>query len=294
MSTVAVTFELPFYLRLDSPFSIDYELVCRENRLPELMGSTIRISISPRAAADIDRSDWPKVRSTVVVSADTPTPLPYEAVSHFAIQNCLDILNSLITSYQATTGEVSNAGFIVPLGTADMQLFAEIRVDGRDVRDRWPSHNINTMPLSQSEVDEITGYLSAQHSLPLSRVFLVDATLSLERGQYPVAVLLAAGAVDLRITQVVRVQLRAAGWSDSKIGSFEGLTLGKKLWKPMGDPQSVETYFHAVGGFPSVLSRAVADLVPLRNLVAHHGHLATHEEAKGAVAIARDFLRLVS
>ena len=72
----------------------------------------------------------------------------------FAIRNCLEILNRVIASYQATTGEVIDAGFIFPMGTSDMQLFAEIRVNGEDIRDRWPSLRFDTSPLSLGEVDE--------------------------------------------------------------------------------------------------------------------------------------------
>jgi hypothetical protein len=294
MPTVEVTIDLPFFLRLEDTFTVKYEEVCQESQSPELVGQDIQMTFARSPAGSIDKSKWPKERSTVAVKVDTPTQLTSDCVNTFAIWNCLEIVNRVITSYQATTGEVSNAGFIFSLGTSDMQLFADIRVNGQDIRDRWPSYNINTFPLPEDKVVDFERYLTGQAGLPLSRLFLTSAILSLERGQYPLAVLQGATAVELRITQVIRGKLQAAGWSDQAIEPYERRSLGAKLQIPQTDPRSLETYFSGVSGFPDVYKK-VRDYLPwLRNRVAHRGYLASHREAIRAVEIASEFLKIVN
>ena len=290
--------------------TLRYEAVCKESQVPELMGQDVQITFSRRPAGAIDKSDPeelgeiftilgfhgspPRERTTVSLKAETPSDLSEESVNTFAIRNCLNILNRIIASYQATTGEVSNAGFIVPLGTSDMQLFAEIRVNGEDIRDRWPSHNICTAPLSRDQITEFEGYLTGQEDLPLSRLFLTNAILSLEQGQYPLAVLQAATAVELRLTQVIRKKLALREWPAEAIEPYERLTLGQKLRLPRTDPRSLKFHVGRVAGFSRLHNQVDQELTKLRNDVAHRGFLASHEEAKRAVEIARGFLRMVS
>lgn len=288
MSTVEVSISLPFLLRMESSVRVPYEIVCQESRVRDLIGKQVQISFSRIPAGSIDKSDWPpKERSTVAIKVECGSDLSSESVNRFALRNCAEILNRLIICYQATTGEVSNAGFIVPMGTADMQLFAEIRLNGQDIRDRWPSHGINTLSLPPSAVQVFAAYLSGHESLPLPKVLLVNATLSLESGQYSLAVLQGAAAVELRLAQVVRGKLEAAGWSDAAIRPCEQMTLGGKLGISATDPRSVETYF------PGASNEVASELVALRNRVAHRGHLATHEEGIRAMTIARRFLDVV-
>ena len=220
--TIEVTIDLPFYLRAEDPLTVLYEEVCQEAQLPELAGHNLEITFSRIPAGPIDKSDWPtKERTKISIKVETPTNLSETSSGTFAIRNCLEILNKVITSYQATTGEVSNAGFIFPLGTSDMQLFADIRVNGQDIRDRWPSHSVNTFPLSADQVNELKRYLISQDELPLSRLFLTNSILSLERGQNSLAVLQAATAVELRMTQHMVGKLSTTGWSTKKITNYE-------------------------------------------------------------------------
>jgi len=294
MPTVKVTIDLPFFLRLEDSISVSYDEVCKESCIPELSGQNIQITFSRRPARPIDKSDWPHEQTTVTITVQTPKQLPDDSVNTFAIQNCLEILNRVVTSYQATTGEVCNAGLIFPLGTSDIQLFADIHVNGQNIRDRWPSHNINTFSLPNDKIREFKHYLTGQHNLPLSGLFLTNAILSLERGQYPLAVLQGATAVELRVTQFIRSKLKATGWSEEAIGPYERKALGGKLQIPQTDPRSLETYFNGVGGFADVYKKVRDDLTPLRNRVVHRGYLASHQEAKRAVGIVRDFLAIVN
>ncbi len=297
MSLIEVTFDLPFYLRVENAFVVLYEKVCREAQVPELVGRTLEITFSNRDAGKINRMSRPKVqydRTTVSIKVETSSNLLEDSVGRFAIQNCLEILNRVIVSYQATTGEVANAGFIQPLGTSDIQLFAEIRVNGKDFRDRWPGHSLNTFPLSADQSSEFQRYLVGQQDLPLDRLFLTNAALSLEQGQYPMAVLQAATAVELKVTQVVSQKLKAAGWSDQAIAPYERMTLGQKLQIPQSDPRSLGTYFNTVSEFPTTYKQVKDDLTPLRNRVAHRGHMASQEEAKQAVSMVRKFLSTLS
>jgi len=293
MPTVEVIIDLPFFLRLEGSFTVQYKEVCQESQLPELMGQDVQMMFERRPAGSIDKSDWPKERSTVAVRVETPTQLSNDSVNTFAIRNCLEILNKVILSYYSTTGEVSNAGFITPLGTSYMQLFAEIRVDGKDFRDRWPSQSINTFPLQRDQIEKFTAFLTGKEEWP-ARLFLTSAILSLEQGQYSLAVLQAATSVELRITQVIRKKLAAAGWSNKAIKPYKRKTLGAKLDIPKTDPRSLETHYGQVPEFPKLYQRLKEDLNKPRNHLIHNGHLASHEHAKKAVEVARDFLKIVN
>jgi len=294
MPTIEVAIELPFYLRVEDVMTVRYEQVCKEAQLPELVGQDLEITTSRRCAGQINKMSQPQVqyeRTTVGIKVGTHSNLSQESVSTFAISNCLEILNHLIASYQATTGEVSNAGFIEPLGTSDMQLFAEIRVNGKDFRDRWPGHSLNTFPLSADQGTEFKLYLASQHDLPLSKLFLTSATLSLERGQYSLAISQAATAVELRMTQYVVDKLTGAGWSAQKIKDYEEKTLGQKLRFDQADLRSLEKHFGSVANFSSLHACLKNWFTPLRNKVIHRGHLASHKEAIEAIKVAREFLK---
>lgn len=294
MSSVEVTIDLPFFLRLEDPLTVGYEQVCQASQLPGLVGQDVQITFSRTPAGAIDKSEWPlKERSAVAIRLETATPISSDSVNTFAIRNCLEILNRIILSYLATTGEASNAGFITSLGTSYMQLFAEIKVDDEDFRDRWPSQSLNTFPLETGQVQKFTAFLLSKEEWPV-RLFHTNAVLSLEQGQYSLAVLQAAMAVELRLTQVISHKLREAGWSDQAIEPYEREFISRKLQMPRTDPRSLETYYHDANRFDSVYKRVRDDLVPLRNRVAHRGHLPGHQDAIEAVKAAREFLRIVS
>jgi len=298
VSTIEVTVNLPFFLRLEGPFTVRYEEICREAQLPELVGQDIKVTFSRRPVGSIDRSDGPvkvKERTTVAIKVQTPTQLSDDSPSTFAIRNCLEILNHVILSYYSTTGEISNAGFITPLGTSDMQLFAEIRVDGKDIRDRWPSQSINTCPLQRDQITKFTAFLTGKEKWLLVRLFLTNAILSLEQGQCSLAVLQAATAVELRTTQYVTSKLKTAGWNSGKIRGYEDKTLGQKLRRyAQPDLRSLETHFGGNTNFSSLHHQLKCWFTRLRNNVTHRGHLASHQEAKRAVKMAREFLKIVN
>jgi len=285
LKALEVSIDLPFLIRLETPVSIWYETICHENQIPDLLGKQVGISFQKVATDADDRTGWPSERTKVTIRVEAPEEWSDELTGRFAIRNCLDILNRVITSYQAATGEVSNAGFISPLGTSDMQLFADIKVNGLDVRDRWPSRGINAFPLKTDEVSEFGRYLSGELPFPMARLLFVNAITSLERGQYSLAVLQAAIAVELRLAEFIRAKLRAAGWSNPAIQPFEQMTLGGKLNLAPTDPRSVETYL------PGIRTPVLSELLPLRNDVVHRAHLATHEEGERAVSVANGFLR---
>ena len=297
MDNIEVMIDLPFYLRLEKTKIVRYEDVCREAPLPELAGHKVRITFVRRKVI-IDNSDWLSERTTVAIKIKTGGNLSEKAVNRFAIRNCLEILNRVITSYHAATGNISNAGYILPLGTSDMQLFARISVNNKNVRDRWPGHSQNTFPLSNGETKRFRQYLTGQDELPLSQLTLMNSMLSLERGQYSLAVLQAAIAVELRTTQAVSKRLKALGWSKVAIQRYEDLTLGQKLNIPRTDTRSLETYFHTTRGFdslyPELKGKGKDKLNNLRNRVAHDGYIPSREEAINAVEKARKFLVIVN
>lgn len=293
MHKITVTIDLPFFLRLEKPLTIPYEKVCRESQLSELKGRKIHIAFSRSPADDIDKSEIMKDRSTIAIKVNTPKKLSNESIDIFAISNCREIINNVITSYQATTKQVSNVGCICPLGTSDMQLFAEIMVDGHDFRDRWPSHNINTIPLQLDQVKKFKRYLNGREDLPLSDLIFTNARISLEQGQYSLAVLQAATAIELRLTQVIHKKLISRRWPNEAIEPYEKLTLGQKLRIQKKDPRSLKYHYGKVVGFSDLFKKLDSEITPLRNKVVHKGYLASHDETIQAVKLANEFLKMV-
>jgi hypothetical protein len=290
---IEVTLALPFYLRLEGPTAVTYEAVCRDSLVPELIGCAVVVTFSRHSVGAIDYSGFTASRSIATIAVETNGPVPEDSRHIFAIRNCQEIINSFIVAYHAVTGEVSNAGYICPLSTDDIQLFAEILVDGQDIRDRWPFHDANTFPLTAEQAAEVSGYVARHDGLPLAKVFLTNARLLLEQGQYAPSVVQAATAVEVRTSEYVRAKLKAAGWTDQAIMPYENLTLGGKLAKKKPDPLSLETYLDGVAGFDQIYASAKGELKDLRNDVMHRGRLPTSDEAVRVLEIAANFLHVV-
>lgn len=294
MCTVKVTIALPFRLHLNNRIRISYNEVCKDLIVPELRDQKIQIVFSHIQAPSIDNSDWSHERTTVTITVKTSTQLSGDSVNTFAVRNCLEILNKIIMSYQATTGQWANSGYIVPLGTSDLQLFADIRVNGEDIRERWPGHSIYIYSLQKAKIKEFRSYLTGQRDLPLSKLFHINAILSLERGQYSLSVLQAATAIELQFTQAISKRLKARGWPIEAIEPFQSLTLGQKLRITKKDPRSLEFHFGRVDGFSQLFKQLDNKLRVLRNKVAHNGFLASQPDAKSAVELVNKFLNTVN
>jgi len=292
MFTIKVIVDLPFFLRLEKPLTVHYEKVCKESLLLGLRGKKVKITFSRRPVDNIDRSAWTRERSTITIKVNIPASLSDESISTFAIYNCREIINNIISSYQATTLEFDNAGFIILLGTAYMHLFAKILVNDQDIRDRSPSWSYNTLPLEADRLKEFRRYLRDSDKLPLSRLFLVNARLSLEQGQYSLAVVQAAMAVELRLTQVIHKKLIIRRWPNEAIEPFERLTLGQKLI--IKGPRSLNFYFSEVAGFTEMYKKLDAKINQPRNDVIHRGYLASRDEAVQAVGLAGEFYKIVN
>lgn len=293
MYNIKVTIGLPFFLRLDKPLTVPYEKVCKELPLPELKNQKIKIAFSRRAADDIDKSEWTKVRSIITIKVSIPVPLSDKSISTFAINNCREIINNIISSYQATTLQVDNAGFTIPLGTSYMQLFAEILVNGKDIRDRYPSYSANTFPLTSTQLREFKRYLKDKDKLPLSRLFLTNASLSLEQGQYSLAVLQSAMAVELRLTRYISKKLISRRWPNEAIEDYEAQNITRKLDYRKKDLRSLKYYFNSTA-FYEMFKKMRKELIEPRNKVLHWGYLASHSEAIKTVELAREFLKIVN
>ena len=115
-STVKVTVDLPFFLRLENSVAASYKDVCKEAPLQELSSQSVQISFSSRPSGAIDRSGHGWEHSTVAIEMNLPAPLTEESVGTFAVLNCREILNRVILSYRAITSEVDNADSLNPLG----------------------------------------------------------------------------------------------------------------------------------------------------------------------------------
>lgn len=293
MHNIKVTVDLPFFLRLTKPLTVSYESVCKESPLPELKGKKVRITFLRRPTDDIDDPEIRKVQSTIVIKVNTQEELSDEFVGTFAINNCREIINNIISSYQATTLQVVNAGFTIPLGTSHMQLFAEIIVDGRDFRDRYPYCSINTSPLTPDQLKEFKRYLINTDQLPLSRLFLTLGILLLEQGQYSLAVLQSAMAVELRLTQYISKKLIAKRWPNEAIEDYEAQNITRKLDYRKKDLRSLKYYFSSTA-FYEMYKKLKKELIEPRNRVVHRGYLASHSEAIKTVELAREFFKIVS
>ncbi len=283
-----VRIELPFYLSLEDPIRVPYAEVCDEPRVPELADSVVEIGFD-YVQRRIDKSGMLHARTVVRIEVASDQELAREAVGAFAIRDCLRIVNRVIACYQAVTGQFSNSGYITPLGLSDMQLFADIRVDGESVRDRWPGHSISTFPLSAEHSHQFERYLAGQ-PLPLPRLFLTSARLMVNRGQYSLSVVQAAAAVELRLTEYVSQKLEEANAGARRIRNYQRKTLGQKLGFSSPDDRSLETYCASVAGFPELFTQLKDPLNRLRNDVIHRGHMASLEESRDITEIASRFL----
>lgn len=291
MPKIEVSIELPFFLRLEETVSLTYDTLCGAG-LADLKSAAVVVSFSAvNRRTDRSARLWP--RTTVTIEVDSRETLSEEAVSQFAILDCPKILNRIISCYQAATREVANSGCISPIGTSDMQLLADILVDGKDVRDRWPSHSVNTFPLPEEAVRQFEKYLRG-NQLPLPTLFQTSAALLMERGQYSLSIVQAATAVELGLTQYIVQRLQEAGTPLREITQYEKKTLGQKLNIPKRDARSLETHFAGISEFPGLYARLKEPLNRLRVEVVHRGYLASLEEARDVVRIAREFLQLVA
>jgi hypothetical protein len=293
MFNIKVIVDLPFFIQLEKPLTVSYENVCKESLLPELKGKKVKIAFSQRFASDIDKSEWSKVRSNITIKVSTPVSLSEMSIFTFTVHNCREIINNIISSYQATTLQTDNVGFIIQLGTSYMQLFAEILVNGKNIRDRYPSYSANTSPLTEAQLREFKRYLRDKDNLPLSRLFLTNASLLLEQGQYSLAVLQSAMAVELRLTQVIRKKLIKRRWPNEAIVPYEQLTLGNKLGIHKADPRSLEFHFSKISGFSEMFKKLDSKINQPRNRVLHKGYMASLNEAVQAVVLAKEFFKIV-
>lgn len=284
--------EVPFYIRLEGSWSLPYARLCPKPRLASLESTDVTVGFD---AADrrIDNSGNVARRSVIVIEATSGKMLTDEDARKFLISDSLRILNRLIASYQAVTGAVSNAGYIEPLGLSDIQLFANLSVDGQDIRDRWPGHSTNTFPLDGPEVEQIQQRMLGARMVP-ELLFSANARVLINRGQYSLAVVQAAVAAELRITRFIVRRLRGQGQSKEYIDKYRGETLGTKVWHRAPDPRSLEVYCTTQPKFKALLRRLRKSFTRLRGRVVHEGHLASQEEAMRCVRQMSEVFQVLS
>jgi hypothetical protein len=232
--------EVPFYIRLEDPWSLPYSHLCPKPRLASLESEAVTVSFDA-ISRRVDNSGHVATRSVIVIEVTSRKVLSDQEVSTFFIRDSLRILNPLIASYQAVTGEVSNAGYIESLGMSDIQLFANLSVDGQDIRDRWPFHTASTFPLERPEIEQIQRRMLGTRMVPES-LFSANAHLLMNRGQYSLAIVQAAVAVELRITRFIVRRLRRLRWPKGDVEKYRGETLGAKVWYKAPDSRSLEAY----------------------------------------------------
>lgn len=269
--------EVPFYMRLEDSWTLPYSRLCPKPRLAIIENEVITVGFDA-VSRQIDNSGLIATRTVIVIDVTSKVVLTDQEVNTFFIRDSLRILNRLIASYQAVTGEVRNAGYIELLGMSDVQLFANLSVDGQNIRDRWPFHNANTFPLERPEIEQIQQKMLGARMVPES-LFSANAQLLTNRGQYSLAVVQAAVAVELRITRFIVRRLRHQGRSKTYVEAYRRETLGRKVRHVAPDPRSLEVYCSARPRLKELLRRLRTSFTPLRNRVAHEGHLASQEEA---------------
>ena len=294
MSEIKIELELPYFLRAEEPMNLVYDVVCQENQVADFEGLELAVLFTTLDATGIDRSEIGfHLRTTITIEINCDATPSDDAVSTFAINNCRELINRIVNAYQATTGEIDNGGFISPIGTGYMQLFAEIYLDGEDVRDRWPFRGGTNIPLSSDEVERFKEFVTGEKSLPVGNLLLTNGSLLAEQGQYSLAVFLAAAAVESRLTTYVVEKMEANAVSHKKISSYLRKPLGFKLGRTNGEVDSIETYIGGREGCSDLHSKLKERLNDrLRIPVVHHEHLATREGALEANKLARQFFRI--
>jgi hypothetical protein len=293
---INISLELPYFLRFEKPMNLAYDAVCQERPVAEFEGRDLRVSFTSHEAKNSDRSEIGfHLRTTINVQISCDATPSDDSISTFAILNTRELVNRIVNAYQATTGEVENAGFISPIGTSYVQLFAEIFLDGEDVRDRWPGRNGTNFPLSSDEVDRIEEYVTGEKSLPISSLLLTNGSLLAEQGQYSLAVFLAAAAGESQLTAYVAERMEQKEISRRRIAFYQRKPLGYKLGRQQGEADSIETYFDGNDGYSDLHCRLKDRLnTRLRIPVVHHGYIATREDALEANNLARQFFRILA
>ena len=270
-----------------------YGDVCQESPVADFEGQELRISFASRDAENIDNSSFGfHQRTTITIQISCDARPSDDVINTFAINNCRELVNRVVIAYQATTGEVDNGGFITPVGTSYMRLFAEIYLDGDDVRDRWPFRSGTNISLSGDEVERFREYVTGGNSLPIGNLMLTNASIQAEQGQYSLAVFLAAAAVESRLTAYVVEKMEGDQIHQREITKYKNKPLGYKLGRIAGEADSIETYLGGDEAYASLHAKLKGRLnKELRIPVVHNGHLASRDEAREANDLAYQFFR---
>ena len=282
---IEVQIPLPFALRATKALRIPYSDLCPDGAITELQGDKVLIDFRTYVDPFADKSALPARRTTLMLSIETDSTIDENIASHFALTNALIIANRTISSFQAATHDWHNAGFISPVGLEHLQLYAEILLDGTSIRDRWPFKSAFSIPITPQQEQDFERFVRGE-ALPLHELFLANASVLLNRGEYSLAVVQWAEAVEMWLTEQVCAFLRNRGETPQVITGYEDRTLGGKLNHKFSD----ECFTWA--NHPGMLKALQDDLNALRNKVIHRGHLATESEAHKANAAAVDFIRM--
>lgn len=284
---VEVRLKFPFYLQLKKQYKVPYGNICTE-QLNQLKSSDIEISFLHNQC----ESEFTHMNTTIIIRSESPYPLNEVDVNFFTCSNCLEIINRVIMAYHASTGSWSNAGFINLIGLTEIQLNAEISLNGNDFRDRKPFQSFCNFPLQQEQEREFEDYLCGA-MMPFSRLSITNAILLLEQGQYSLSVLQAIIAIEVHLSNEIIKKLKQNGKSQMEINKYSELTLGGKLSFSPSDDKSAEKYWSNINGFTTLHSKIKNDLNPLRIKIVHYGYIPNKDEAVSAINVARKFIKSI-
>lgn len=276
---------LPFYLRLEAEVKVDYDVLPILTKRAALEGKTFRVRpIS--VPAYVGRSGMPSPRSTLEIVLETKK-LPQglkAALSDGLLPEVLAVVNHVIDAYRSATRETRNGGFVTRLGLSDLQLFAELELDGVHLRDRWPEPSFNTFPLAPNRKGDFLACVADASMITPESIFLCEAMIALARGQYCQSFILGTVVIEVRLTEAI-----AANLTKLDAQGFRGrkLTLGNKLRLKPNDKAYAPKHFRHLGGFQGFWDDLKC-INKTRNAILHHGHLTvTSEEAAAAIKAAR-------
>jgi hypothetical protein len=285
-STIKVQLKLPFYLQLEKQYTIPYLKMCSE-KLSKFKLCDIAISFINKQC----EYNMPHQNTTIIIRLESSHSLTGDDVNFFVCRNCLEIINRVIMAYHAATGSWVNAGFINPIGLTEIQLNAEIFVNRNDFRDRKPFHSFNSFPLEPEKEREFEDYLGGV-KIPLPRLLITNAILLLEQGQYSLSALQSIIAIEVHLSNEISEKLKLKGKSQKEIDEYLKATLGEKLLSSRPDDERAETYWSKINGFPNIYTKIKSDY-KIRNDIAHKGYIASKNEARNVVTLARDFIKLI-
>lgn len=267
MRELVVRVPLPFFLRETGDLSVASDVLDVRPNAAFLEGRSFRVSrghqMQPAA-----RSGEVHPQTVLAVAAafdELTAEQEAEIVRSGLLAEVLQVVNLVIDAYRSVTRESNNSGFLGRIGWSHMCLYAEIELDGQDVRERWPFPSLSTFPLRPEQKQEVIARLADPSLITPEDVFYSEAAVALNRGEYCQSLVLSVIVTEMCVAKAVSAKLAPAEAEKFRKGTF-----GTMIGYAAGLPRSAGTYWGDQPGFDEFW-HGLSDLNEKRIDVLHYG-----------------------